>query len=407
MAQEISVLRAQGWRSPVNALMLMSVANYLSFATWNALHTNFAIDVVHFDGTEMGILHTVREIPGFLSFAAVLFLLVMREQTLGLLSLAVIGAGVAVTGFFPSALGFYATTLIKSLGFHYYETVAQSLSLQWFDKQNAPRLLGRVLSASAFATIAAYGLIFLVWRWLGLGYVWLFLAGGLVSLLLTALLAIAFPRFKEETPQRKHIVIRPRYWLYYALVFMGGARRQIFIVFAAFLMVQKFDYDVSSITLLFLINAMINMALGPAIGSLIGKLGDRRSMIVEHVGLIVVFLAYALVENPWIAAGLYVLDNAFFSMSIAHKTYFQKIADPADIAPTSGVAFSINHIAAVLLPIPLGIVWDIDSSAVFVLGAAMAGIALFLSLLVPHDPHAGNETVLAARHLPAAAAEQP
>jgi hypothetical protein len=405
MAEEISVLRAQGWRSPVNALMLMSVANYLSFATWNALHTNFAIDVVQFDGTEMGILHTVREIPGFLSFAAVLFLLVMREQTLGLLSLTVIGAGVAVTGFFPSALGFYATTLIKSLGFHYYETVAQSLSLQWFDKQNAPRLLGRVLSASAFATIAAYGLIFLVWRWLGLGYVWLFLAGGLVSLLLTALLAIAFPRFMEETPQRKHIVIRPRYWLYYALVFMGGARRQIFIVFAAFLMVQKFDYDVSSITLLLLINAVINMALGPAIGSLIGKLGDRRSMIVEHVGLIVVFLAYALVENPWIAAGLYVLDNAFFSMSIAHKTYFQKIADPADIAPTSGVAFSINHIAAVLLPIPLGIVWDIDSSAVFVLGAAMAGIALFLSLLVPHDPHAGNETVLAARHLPAAAAE--
>ena len=84
MADEISVARAKGWRSPVNALMLMSVANYLSFATWNALHTNFAIDAVQFDGTDMGILHTVREIPGFLSFAAVLFLIIMREQTLGL-----------------------------------------------------------------------------------------------------------------------------------------------------------------------------------------------------------------------------------------------------------------------------------------------------------------------------------
>jgi hypothetical protein len=50
-------------------------------------------------------------------------------------------------------------------------------------------------------------------------------------------------------------------------------------------------------------------------------------------------------------------------MSIAHKTYFQKIADPGDIAPTSGVTFSINHLAAVFLPIPLGIVWDIGSSA--------------------------------------------
>jgi hypothetical protein len=138
VADEISVARAKGWRSPVNALMLMSVANYLSFATWNALHTNFAIDAVHFDGTDMGILHTVREIPGFLSFAAVLFLIIMREQTLGLVSLAVIGGGVAMTGLFPTPLGFYTTTLIKSLGFHYYETVAQSLSLQWFDKQNAP-----------------------------------------------------------------------------------------------------------------------------------------------------------------------------------------------------------------------------------------------------------------------------
>jgi predicted MFS family arabinose efflux permease len=227
----------------------------------------------------------------------------------------------------------------------------------------------------------------------------------MISLVLTALIAVAFPRFKEEVPQRKQIVIRSRYWLYYALVFMGGARRQIFIVFAAFLMVQKFDYDVSSITLLLLINAAINMALGPALGALIGRLGDRRSMILEHVGLIVVFLAYALVENPWVAAGLYVLDNAFFAMSIAHKTYFQKIADPGDIAPTSGVAFSINHIAAVLLPIPLGIVWDIDSAAVFVIGAAMAGVALCLSLFVPHDPNAGNETIFATRRLRAAAAE--
>jgi hypothetical protein len=403
VVEQISVLRAKGWRSPVHALMLMSVANYLSFATWNALHTNFAIDAIHFDGTDMGILHTVREIPGFLSFAAVLLLVVMREQTLGLMSLLVIGAGVAATGLFPSALGFYTTTLIKSLGFHYYETVAQSLSLQWFDKQNAPRLLGRVVSASASATIAAYGIIFVVWRWLGLGYVWLFAAGGLTSLLLTGLIGILFPRFQEEVPQRKEIVIRSRYWLYYALVFMGGARRQIFIVFAAFLMVQKFHYDVAGITLLLLINAVINMALGPAIGAMIGRLGDRRSMILEHAGLIAVFLAYALVENPWVAAGLYVLDNAFFTMSIATKTYFQKIADPGDIAPTSGVAFSINHIAAVLLPIPLGMVWDVDRSAVFVIGAAMAGVALGLSLLVPHDPQAGNESVFAQRL--AAAAE--
>ena len=114
----------------------MSVANAFAFSTWNALHTNYAVDVIGFGGEQQGILHTLREIPGFLAFAAVFLLLIMREQTLGILSVLTIGVGVAITGFFPSALGFYATTVVKSLGFHYYETVAQSLALQWFDKKS-------------------------------------------------------------------------------------------------------------------------------------------------------------------------------------------------------------------------------------------------------------------------------
>src|SRR5918994_4667739 len=162
----VSISGASYWKRPVLALMLMAVANQFGFATWNALHTNFAIEVVGFGGQEMGTLHTLREIPGFLSFAAVFFLLIMREQSLGVLSLLTVGIGVALTGFFPSALGFYTTTMIKSLGFHYYETVNQSLSLQWFEKYQASAGIGKVVSAASFATIAAYGVIFFTWKWL-------------------------------------------------------------------------------------------------------------------------------------------------------------------------------------------------------------------------------------------------
>jgi len=175
----IPIAQATTWKRPVLALMLMAIANQFGFATWNALHTNFAIDAVGFRGEEMGILHTVREIPGFLSFAAVFCLIFMREQTLGLVSLLAVGFGVAITGFLPSPLGFYSTTLVKSLGFHYYETVNQSLSLQWFDKATASASIGKVVSAASFATIAAYGVIFLTWKWFELDYVYVFLAGGL------------------------------------------------------------------------------------------------------------------------------------------------------------------------------------------------------------------------------------
>lgn len=390
--QDVSIADASGWRNPANALIIMSAANYLSFATWNALHTNFAINVLGFGGAEIGVLHTVREIPGFLSFAAVFFLRIMREQTLALVSLMLIGGGVAITGFFPAAIGFYATTVVKSVGFHYFETVAQSLSLQWFEKRSAPRLIGRIIAATSLATIASYAIIFLLWDWLGLDYLWIFLAGGIGTMLMAAWVWLSFPYFREETPQRKTLILRRRYWLYYALVFMGGARRQIFVIFAAFLMVQKFGYGVGAMTLLLLVNAVFNTLLAPKIGQLIGRWGDRNSLIVENAGLVLVFLLYAVVNDPWLAAALYILDNAFFSFAIAQRTYFQKIADPADIAPTSGVAFSINHIAAVGLPIPLGVVWDISPAAVFLIGSGMAAVALALSVLVPSDPGPGRET---------------
>lgn len=106
-------------------------------------------------------------------------------------------------------------------------------------------------------------------------------------------------------------------------------------------------------------------------------------LVLEYAGLIGVFAAYAMVQSHWVAAGLYVLDHLFFSMALALKSYFQKIADPADIAPTAGISFTINHIAAVVLPALLGVVWMESPSMVFWIGAAMAALSLLLATQVP------------------------
>jgi predicted MFS family arabinose efflux permease len=142
---------------------------------------------------------------------------------------------------------------------------------------------------------------------------------------------------------------------------------------------------------MFLANGVLNMFCAPLIGKMIGKWGERRSLTLEYIGLILVFAAYAFVDNPWIAVGLYILDHLFFSMAIAMKTYFQKIADPKDMAPTAGVSFTINHIAAVVLPAAYGVLWIISPSAVFLTGAGLAFISLVLSQFIPMDPQEGNE----------------
>lgn len=377
------------------ALALMTVAMQLSFAAWYTLAKNFAVDGIGMTGAEVGLQETIREIPGFLAFLVIYVLLIMREQTLALASLALLGVWVGVTGFFPTTWGFYATTFLMSLGFHYYETISQSLQLQWLPKHEAPRLLGRLLAVAAGAQLAVYGLIALVWKTFSLSFETVFALFGVLTLAIVAYLWRAFPQFKEHTPQHKKLILRRRYWLYYALRFMSGARRQVFTVFAALLMVEKFGYDVHEIAMLFLVNTGFNILFASKIGALIGRFGERNALRLEYIGLIGVFVAYAFVSDPMIAAGLYIVDHAFFALAIAIKTYFQKIADPADIAGTAGVSFTINHIAAVIIPASFGLIWLASPSLVFLLGAAMAGVSLGLSWLIPRHPAPGNETALA------------
>ena len=388
-------------RSPFMALALMTVAVQLSFAAWYTLAKNFAVDGIGMTGAEVGLQETIREIPGFLAFLVIYVLLIMREQTLALISLAVLGVFVGVTGYFQSVWGFYLTTFIMSVGFHYFETVNQSLQLQWLPKAAAPKLLGRLIAVAAGAQLAVYAIIALVWKTFSFSFETAFALFGTMTLLIAFYLWHAFPYFKEHTPQHKKLIMRKRYWLYYALQFMSGARRQVFTVFAALLMVQKFGYDVHEVALLFLINTGFNIVFAPKIGALIGRFGERNALRLEYIGLIGVFISYAFVSNPVVAAGLYIVDHAFFAMAIAIKTYFQKIADPADFAGTAGVAFTINHIAAVIIPVSFGLIWLASPSLVFLLGAGMAGVSLCLSFLIPRHPIPGNETVLAPAPAPA------
>ena len=204
---------------------------------------------------------------------------------------------------------------------------------------------------------------------------------------------LAFPIFSETVPQNKGLILRRRYWLYYALTFFSGARRQIFVVFAAFMMVEKFGYSVAEVTLLFGVNYAFNFLFAERIGKWIGKIGERKALTLEYVGLIGVFVSYGLVEDSRVAAALYIIDHMFFAMAIAMKTYFQKIADPKDMAASAGVSFTINHIAAVIIPALLGIVWVWSSTLVFFIGAGFALCSLVLSQNIPLRPAPGNEVL--------------
>lgn len=374
---------SEKYQKPEYLLILLAATGAFAFAVWHTLLNNFAVEQANFSGVEIGILQSLREVPGFLAFTAVFILLILKEQTFALISIAVLGLGVGLTGFLPTEYGLYFTTVLMSVGFHYYYTVQQSLTMQWIDKSRSPLVMGRQSSAASVASIIVFIGIWLGIEWLQLDYVWLYAIAGFAAVALAIAAWVWFPAFSHREPQHKHLVFRKRYSLYYALVFMSGARRQIFVVFAGFLMVEKFGYSASDIALLFLVNHIINTPLAPRIGRLISAWGERRVLTIEYVGLIFIFVSYAMVETGWLAAVLYVVDHLFFAMAIGINTYFHKIADPKDIASTAGVSFTINHIAAVVIPVLFGLLWVTSHSLVFYAGALMAIGSLILARMVP------------------------
>jgi hypothetical protein len=369
----------------------------VAFATWQVMLNNYAVENVGFTGEEIGILQSLREVPGFLAFTAIVLMIFIRQQSFAILSLLTLGIGTAITAIYPSALWLYFTTVLMSIGFHYLETLHSSLSLQWLSKEEAPKLLGKLLSVKAFSNIAVLGAIYLYLMYFPANYNLIYMLAGGITVAIAIYCWVVIPHFDEKVPQRKELFLRKQYWLYYALTFLAGARRQIFVVFAGFLLVEKFGFPVENVVLMTLVNSAMTFWLAPKIGALISIIGERRTLTLEYIGLIIIFISYAFVDSVAVAIVLYLLDHLFFAMAIAIKTYFQKIADPADIAATSSISFTINHIAAVVLPALLGVVWMINHSAVFIIGAGIACLSLTLSQLIPDKPMMGNETKLPSK----------
>lgn len=365
-------------------LLVLTIASALGLQGWRTLFNNFAVEAAGLDGSQVGIIQSVREIPGFLALLAVYALMVLREHRLSALSILTLGIGVGITGLMPSMGGLVLTTLIMSFGFHYYETTNQSLTLQYFDPGTAPVVFGRQRSYAA-ATNIAVGLAIYAMAFF-LPYLAMYLIMG-VALCAMGLWGFRQNPARENLPlQRRRMVFRRQYGLFYLLTFLAGARRQIFVAFAVFLMVKRFGFTVQEITLLFIANNAVNYYLSPMIGRAIVRYGERRVLSLEYSAMILIFLAYAWVQSKWVVAALYILDHIFFNFAIAVRTYFQKVSDPRDIAPSMAVGFTINHIAAVALPALGGFLWMVDYRIPFVGGAFLALLSLLAVQFIRTPP---------------------
>ncbi len=361
-------------------LLTLTVASAGGLHGWRTLFNNFAVEVVGLDGFHIGIIQSIRELPGFLALCAVFLFIVIKEHRLSALSVICMSIGVVLTGFLPSFAGLITTTLLMSFGFHYYETTNQSLILQHFDEYQSPLVMGNQRSMMSLVCIIVGIGVFLLSNFFS--YRSIFLIIGTIVFCAGVWGLFNEPAHQEINVQHRKMILRKKYFLFYILTLLSGARRQIFMVFSVLLLVQRFGFTIQQITILFVFNNIINYFAAPLVAKAIRRFGERAILRCEYGTLIVIFVAYAFCPYKWLVAVLYVLDHITFNGSMAIRTYFQKIASRKDISSSTAVSFTINHVAAVVLPVVGGYLWMIDYRIPFVCGAFLGLISLVMAQFV-------------------------
>jgi len=361
-------------RPMLRFLVILTAASTIGLQGYTILFNNFAAEMVHLDGSKVGMIQSIREIPGLLTLLLVFVLLLVREHRLAALSVVLLGLGTGITGLFPNYSWLICTTVIMSVGFHYFESTNQSLTLQYFSTAVSPLIFGRLRALAAVSSVAAGLLVY----FLGAvaEYREIYLAIGALVLLAGLWGMFQNPTHAGIVPQRKKMFLRRKYTLFYLLTFLSGARRQIFVVFSILLLVQVFHFSVRDMTLLFIANNIIAYILNSFIGKAINRFGERFISSIEYSGVIIIFLVYAFSTSKQLVVLMYVFDSILYNLDVSVRTYFQKVADPADIASSMSVGFTINHIAAVFLPALGGFFWMIDYRIPFIAGSALGVVSL-------------------------------
>lgn len=363
---------ARDWR-------LFSAATFLfafGFAIYGAVFINYITEVLKVGPIHMGALESQREIPGLLSVAIAASVARFAEGRIGALCLIFSAAGVAATGFVHSFPALVLVTVFWSIFMHQWFTTSSAIPLALASGQESGRHLGRMGGVGAAATILAFLLIrplagHVAYPVFFVTAAVFILAGGLCLLPLSP---------ASTTPNRPRLLFRREYGLFYGLTFLEGCRRQIFSTFALFALIEQWKVSLGEIATLMLVNAVLSFFVAAPVGRLIDRIGERKAMTFYYVAIAFTFAGYALVPNVLILKGLWVMDSVLFSLGISITTYLNRIVRPGELMPSLSMGQTMNHVAAVVIPVAGGLLWHrFGYHAPFWCGVVAALVSLLLT----------------------------
>lgn len=358
--------------------LLWTAAFFLmfGFGIYSATFFNFATESLKIQPQMMGAVESIRETPGFLcAFVAALSMRIV-EPLLASIAVFLIAGGMCALSTVTSPVQLMVWSFLWSVGMHAWMPVCSSLVMSLAQDGNRGKRMGQMVAITGMG--AALGMATVLAVEHRLGYPTWFLAGGASA----AVGAFTLLWMKRDIGHagKPRFVWKPRYRLYYVLTFLEGCRKQVFFTFAVYALTKVYHTHLRIIALLFVINNVVNFFGGPVVGRLIDRIGERRILMSSYTAVVLVFIGYATAQSVHWLYVLYCLDNLFYLSTTCLTTYLQKIAEPEDLMPTLSMGVTMNHTAAVVVPLVGGMLWARFSYPVtFFGGAVVAAISLFFA----------------------------
>ncbi|OGV62476.1 MAG: hypothetical protein A3K18_05995 [Lentisphaerae bacterium RIFOXYA12_64_32] len=375
--------------TPNLAFFLLGIA-FLGMAggMFETTFNNFVHDAFSLDADRRGFLEFPRELPGFLTalFAGLLFFL--PETRIGAVCGLMVGAGMFGLAFCGQSWNaMLLFTIVWSIGMHLLMPISSSVGMALATGGRKGRRLGQVRGVSIASSIIGCALVWWVMRdGRTPNYRLIFIMGGTAATL--AGVALMFIRMPDAHLERPKFVWNNRYWLYYVLSFLFGARKQIFITFGPWVLVKIFHQPVVIFAKLWMVAAVLGIAFQPLLGRAIDRLGERFVLMTDSVCIFLVCAGYGfahLLHREAAALGLlyvcFVADQLLFGVNMARDTYLSKIAvRPEDVAPTLSFGITLNHAVSMSIPSLGGLMWmRYGHSSVFLGAAVIAVVMLFFT----------------------------
>ena len=364
--------------SPSRDLKLVWIAVFslgLGFGVYNATFFNFITEFIGIQPKQLGWLEATRELPGFLCFAVAALTMRVAEPLLGAVAFVLMAVGLASMSTVHTVPVLMLWSFVWSAGLHTWMPLQSSMTMHLAGEHEKGRRLGQTAGSWSLGAVTGMAAVFIVG--LRLSYqTWFLMGGGFYAV---AAYLMASVRRDIGHADKPRLVWKKRYRLYYALAFLEGCRKQVFFTFAVYALTKVYHTHLRVIALLMLVNGLVNMFGAPIVGRWIDRIGERRILLTSYAALILVFIGYAEIRHAHVLYVLYCLDNLFYLSTICLTTFLQKIADPEDLMPTLSMGVTMNHIAAVLVPLIGGYLWASLGYPITFRGGAMV---VFLSLLL-------------------------